>query len=113
MDILGLIKTIQEDWAALSFFFVMGGFWWQAKAWFNKTNKALEVAGDEHTKQMAKLDALSRSIEDLGNQVDSLGKRIDTLDKTVNTMHDELHDHEIKLAVLETSTGRRAGHNGL
>lgn len=95
MDIVELLRTIKEDWALLAFVFGLGGAWIQGKMWFQKTNKILESAVVQHNKQNMSLDSIHEKI-------DHANERLGKVEQTVFKMHEELHEQEIKLAVLET-----------
>jgi hypothetical protein len=96
MDIIELLKTIKEDWALLVFVFGLGAAWFQGKMWFEKTNKILESVGAQHTVQNNSLDLIH-------SKIDRVDDRIGKVEQTVFAMHEELHEQEIKLAVLESN----------
>lgn len=100
MTINDIIQTLQEDWAVLVFFFTMGGIWWQGKEWFKKIEDSLDREGNEHRVQ----GELLNSIHD---KVDNLEDRIAKIENTVVKIHEELHEQEVKLAVLETTASTR------
>jgi hypothetical protein len=95
-----IIQTIQEDWAILVFFFTLGGIWWQGQAWFKKIETSLVRESNDHHGQTAML----RSIHD---KVENLEDRIGKIEETVVRIHEEQHEQEVKLAVLETTAGTR------
>ena len=99
MDILEIINTIKEHWALLVFVFGLGGAWFQGKMWFEQTNKTLSIVGEQHEQQ-------NRSLEGLHTKIDSIDDRLVKVENTVTRMHEELHDQEIKLAVLETTSSQ-------
>jgi chromosome segregation ATPase len=96
MDILEIIKTIKEDWALLVFFFALGGTWWQGKAWFKKLDDTLSRATSQHGEQ-------SKALEEIHTKLDTIDGRIDKLELSTTKMHEELHDAEVQLAVLQNT----------
>jgi hypothetical protein len=96
MDLLEIIKTIQEDWPILVIVFALGGAWWQGKAWFKRIEESLVRENSEHRDQAAMLQAIHDKMENLED-------RTTKIEDTVVRIHDELHEQEIKLAVLETA----------
>jgi peptidoglycan hydrolase CwlO-like protein len=97
MDILAILNVIKNDWAILIFFFSLGAAWLQGKNWFDKVNKTLDSVGVEHKEQ-------TELLSNLHQKVDQLDKRVDSIDSKVSEIHNELHNQEIKLAVLETAS---------
>jgi predicted nucleic acid-binding Zn-ribbon protein len=95
MDIVEILKTIKEDWALLVFFFTLGGFWWQGKAWFKKINETLTQVGADHAQQ-------NKSLAELHIKIDNLDERVDKLELATTRLHEELHDAEVQLAVLQS-----------
>ena len=100
MDTLEIIEMIRKDWPLLVFVFAMGGIWWQGKEWFKKIETSLVRESSEHRGQSEML----RSIHD---KVENLEDRISKIEITVTKIHEEQHDQEIKLAVLETNANTR------
>lgn len=96
MELLELLKTIQEEWALLVFFFTLGGCWWQGKAWFNGVNRKLAAMNDQHNQQ-------GQMLESISHQTCRLTEKVDALEVKVDEIHDKVHEQEIKLAVLESS----------
>lgn len=97
MDILAILNVIKNDWAILIFFFSLGAAWLQGKNWFDKVNRTLDSVGTEHKEQ-------NKLLESLHQKVDQLDGRVDNIDFKVSEIHNELHNQEIKLAVLETAS---------
>ena len=99
MDILEILKTIQEDWLLLLFFFGLGGAWIQGKMWFNRVNYSLSKANDQHSEQ-------NRILTVVKNDLENLKDKVNGIEYTVKSIHEEVHDQEIKLAVLESKKNR-------
>ena len=99
MDILQILKTIQEDWLILLFFFGLGGAWIQGKMWFNRVNYGLSKANEQHSEQNRMLSSVKIDLDHLKNKVSDI-------EYTVKSIHEEVHDQEIKLAVLENRNKR-------
>jgi predicted nucleic acid-binding Zn-ribbon protein len=95
MDIIEILKTIKEDWALLVFFFTLGGAWWQGKAWFKKINETLSEVGAEHAQQ-------NKSLAELHTKIDNIDERVEKLELATTRLHEELHDAEVQLAVLQS-----------
>lgn len=95
-DIIELLKTIKEDWALLVFFFTLGGAWWQGKEWFKKINDTLSSVGAEHAAQ-------NKVLADINTKLDNIDERVGKLEETTTKLHEELHDTEVKLAVLQNT----------
>ena len=95
MDIIEILKTIKEDWALLVFFFTLGGAWWQGKAWFKKINETLSQVGSEHAQQ-------NKSLAELHTKIDNIDERVEKLEIATTRLHEELHDAEVQLAVLQS-----------
>lgn len=100
MTLTDLFSTLQEDWPLLVFVFTMGGIWWQGKYWFKKIETSLTREGGEHHDQSAMLQSIIDKIENLED-------RTTKIEDTVVRIHQELHEQEIKLAVLETVKSNR------
>ena len=96
MNIIEIITTIKEDWALLVFFFTMGGVWWQGKAWFKKLDDTLLKSNSQHGE-------LGKILEEVHSKLDIIDKRINSLETTTTRMHDDLHEAEVKLAVLQNT----------
>ena len=95
MDVLEIFETIQKNWALLIFVFTLGGIWWQGKAWFKKIESSLTRDSADHTNQTAMLQSIHDKIENLED-------RTTKIEETVTRIHEEQHDQEVKLAVLES-----------
>ena len=104
MDIIQIITTIKEDWVLLVFFFTMGGAWWQGKAWFKKLDDTLLKSNGQHGE-------LGKILEEVHNKLDVIDKRINSLEGTTNRMHEDLHEAEVKLAVLQNTQDITDGKN--
>jgi len=100
MDLNEILTTIKNDWAFLMFAFTIGGIWWQGKAWFKKIDSALSREGDEHNSQSAMLQSIHDKIENLED-------RTTKVEEIVTRIHEEQHEQEVKLAVLESTASRR------
>jgi hypothetical protein len=100
MEFLDIIKTIEKDWPLLAFVFALGGVWWQGKNWFKKIEVSLTREGDDHRLQGAMLQSIHDKIENLED-------RTTKIEETVTRIHEEQHEQEIKLAVLETVKTQR------
>lgn len=99
MDILAILKTVQEDWLLLLFFFSLGGAWIQGKMWFNRVNHGLSKANEQHGEQ-------NRILTTVKNDLNNLKEKVSEIDYTVKSIHEQVHDQEIKLAVLESKKNR-------
>ena len=97
MNLLELLKTIQEDWAILVFVFGLGGAWWQGKQWFTGVTEGLNKAISQHDNQTTMLEHIQM-------KTDLLEERFDKVESTVIEIHNKLHEQEVKLAILETVT---------
>lgn len=95
IDLNAIINTIIKDWWLLGFFFTLGGIWWQGKAWFNGIDKKLDDSETIHTQQLAIITALKV-------KVDSMEESIKNIENQLFTVHEEVHDQEVKIAVLES-----------
>jgi hypothetical protein len=95
-DIIELVKTIKEDWALLVFFFTLGGAWWQGQAWFRKLDETLAGVGSQHEEQ-------NTAIAAIGVKLDAIEVRIENLERLTDKIHDELHEAEVQLAVLQNT----------
>jgi hypothetical protein len=96
MNILELLETIESNWPLLAVVFALGGAWWQGAVWFKRVNSALDYANAQHDKHSALLSEIK-------NKSDTLESRIDKIEIIVVQIHEEVHDQEIKLAVLENT----------
>ena len=96
MTLLELVDTIQRDWPLLVFVFMLGGIWWQGKTWFKRLEETLTREGSEHHTQNTMLQSIHDKMENLED-------RTTKIEDTVTRIHEELHEQEIKLAVLETA----------
>lgn len=99
MDILELFKTIQEEWALLVFFFGLGGAWIQGKMWFKGVNESISQANLQHSEQNKILSSVKTDIGYLKDQINDI-------EYTVKSIHEQVHDQEVKLAVLENKNKR-------
>jgi hypothetical protein len=95
MNVLEIFETIQKNWALLVFVFTLGGIWWQGKAWFKKIETSLTRDSADHTNQTAMLQSIHDKIENLED-------RTTKIEETVIRIHEEQHEQEVKLAVLES-----------
>lgn len=96
-DLMHLINTIVQDWWLLGFFFTLGGVWWQGKSWFNGVNAKLADTALTHDEQ-------TRMLSELHNKVTNIEQRVERIDLTLSKVHEEVHEQEIKLAVLESKS---------
>jgi hypothetical protein len=101
MNLLEILKTIQEDWIIIVFVFGLGGAWWQGKTWFKSVNDTLSEVGLQHKEQ-------NKVLENILIKTESLEDRTDKIEQTVNQIHDKVHNQEVKLAVLESVTERKS-----
>jgi septal ring factor EnvC (AmiA/AmiB activator) len=99
MDILQVLKTIQEDWIILLFFFGLGGAWIQGKMWFHRVDKTIREANSQHAEQ-------NRILTSLKSDIGHLKDKVNDIEYTVKSIHEEVHVQEIKLAVLENKNKR-------
>ena len=96
MDIIGLIEFIQGNWVFAGTIFGAGAMWYQGAMWFKKVNYKLEQVGDQHNAQNEKLDSLTISVNEMKHDVSAIKAEL-------MTVHEEVHEQEIKLAVLENT----------
>jgi hypothetical protein len=96
VNIIELLQTIESNWPLLAVVFGLGGAWWQGAVWFKRVNTSLDYANSQHRIQHSMLC-------DIKNKTENLEKRIDKIEIITVQIHEELHDQEIKLAVLETA----------
>lgn len=101
MNLLELLKNVQEDWALLVFVFGLGGAWWQGKTWFKSVNDTLSQVGLQHKDQ-------NKVLENILDKTELLEQRTDKIENVVNEIHDKIHEQEVKLAILETVTERKS-----
>jgi hypothetical protein len=106
MDILELVTMLKKDWPLIAFAFALGGIWWQGKEWFKKIEAALSREGSEHKSQ----DVMLQTIHD---KIENLEDRTTKIEETVIRIHEEQHQQEVKLAVLESSRGRKRNSSQL
>ena len=83
MNLLDIIKTIQEDWAILVFVFGLGGAWWQGKHWFAKVTSGLDKALLQHDNQ-------TNMLEHIQMKTDILEERFNKVESTVNEIHNKI-----------------------
>lgn len=100
MEILDILNSIKRDWPLLVFVFAVGGVYWQGKEWFKKIEESLTREGTQHHDQSVMLQSIHDKIE-------SLEDRTTKIEATVTRIHEEQHEQEIKLAVLETTKSLR------
>ena len=96
MDIIGFIEFVQGNWIYASTIFGAGAMWYQGAMWFKKVNYKLEQVGDQHNAQNEKLDSLTISVNEMKHDVSAIKAEL-------MTVHEEVHEQEIKLAVLENT----------
>jgi septal ring factor EnvC (AmiA/AmiB activator) len=96
MDIIGLIEFVSEHWGYAATIFGAGAMWYQGAMWFKKVNYKLEQVGAQHKSQDDKLDALVVSVNEMKHDVAAIKAEL-------ITVHEEVHEQEIKLAVLENT----------
>lgn len=96
MDIIGLIEYVQSNWGFAATIFGAGAMWYQGAMWFKKVNYKLEQVGDQHNSQNDKLDSLTISVNEMKHDVSAIKAEL-------MTVHEEVHEQEIKLAVLENT----------
>jgi hypothetical protein len=101
------VNTIIQDWWLLAFFFTLGGLWWQGKSWFEGVNKKLGETATTHENQNKIMEGQSEVLQTLTVRVESIHERVERMDSTLSKMHEEVHQQEIKLAVLENITPQR------
>jgi hypothetical protein len=96
MNILELLQTVENNWPLLVFVFTLGGAWWQGAVWFRRVNISLDRANRQHAIQHTMLT-------DIKSKTENLEQRIDKIEIITVQIHEELHEQEIKLAVIETT----------
>ena len=97
MDLLDILKTINEDWKIMVFVFGCGVFYYQGLSWFRKITALLENTGRVHGQQNTTLD-------NIHNKLDALDKRMARIEGNVEILRIENNNQAIKIAVLETQT---------
>lgn len=100
MDIDSILAAIKQDWASVVFFFTAGGVWMQGKTWFESVNKKLAEASTSQKEHQDALDTLS-------TKVDTMTMQLADIHQELTTVHEEVHEQEIKLAVLDAPTKRK------
>lgn len=117
MEIVTLANKIITDWALLIFFFTLGGIWWQIKAWFNKVNSKMEeFVGVEWFETVERRmsetahvhEQQNQMLIELTNKIINIEERVERIDTTLTKVHEEVHEQEIKIAVLESQPRRVA-----
>lgn len=93
-DFITLANTVIREWWLLIFFFTLGGAWWQLKHWFNRVNINMDYAFKEHEAQNQILGILHEKVINIEQDVSDIKKEL-------ITVHEEVHEQEVKLAVLE------------
>ena len=93
-DFVTLANTIIRDWWLLIFFFTLGGMWWQLKHWFGRVNANMDYVSKEHEAQTQILGILHEKVINIEDDVSSIKREL-------STVHEEVHEQEVKLAVLE------------
>jgi hypothetical protein len=94
-DAMHLINTVIQDWWLLGFFFTLGGMYWQGKSWFEGVNKKLSLTSETHDEQ-------NRILDTLHNKIVNIEQRVERMDNLLTKVHEEVHEQEVKLAVLES-----------
>ena len=107
MDIIKLLETVQRDWAIVMLFFALGGAWIQGKMWVEKINKNLDRSTTEHGELCAKIDNVRDDVLGVHNKLDTMETRQLKIESQVEVIHEEIHQQEIKLAVLESKAPQR------
>lgn len=95
IDAMKIINTIIAEWWLLIAFFTAGGVWWQLKTWFHKVNENMSHVTREHQAQNEILTILHSKVVNIETDVCDIKREL-------SKVHEEVHDQEIKLAVLET-----------
>ena len=95
METLSLLDTIIRDWKILAAAFAFGGFFWQAKIWFNKITNLLENTSNTHAAQNVVLDTIHDKIE-------GLDKRLSKMEGSIEMINITNHEQSIRLSVIET-----------
>lgn len=95
METLSLLDTIIRDWKILAAAFAFGGFFWQAKIWFNKITNLLENTSNTHAAQNVVLDAIH-------DKIDGLDKRMSKIEGNLDMVIIDNHEQTVRLSVLET-----------
>jgi galactokinase len=104
MDLLEIITKISEDWIYLSAAFMVGAAWWQGKLWFHKVNVTLDQIVTEHTTHHK---SHSQALEKLASSLEQIDNRMKTIEQNVLSIHEEVHQQEVKIAVLENTRSKR------
>jgi DNA repair exonuclease SbcCD ATPase subunit len=91
-----IINTIIKDWGLLVLFFTAGGTFAMTKAWFKKLDDTLAAVGSQHDVQNVALAGIHAKLE-------AIEVRLDDIERTTDKIHDELHEAEVQLAVLQNT----------
>ena len=110
MDIISILKTIQEDWVIITFFFTLGGAWIQGKSWFDRVNKSLEKSTREQGEMCDKIDTLQDHIQHMSTTLTAIESKQGRIESQVDVISSEIHQQEIKLAVLDSRV--ESNHSG-
>lgn len=92
---MSIVNTVISEWWLIGFFFTLGGIWWQGKSWFDGVNKQLADTTNVHSEQ-------NKILTELHNKINNIQQRVERIDLTLSKVHEEVHEQEIKLAVLES-----------
>lgn len=100
-EAMALINTLIQDWWLLMAFFAAGGIYWQLKNWFDTVNGNMVQVAQQHQQQNDILIKLETKVTNIENDVCDIKREL-------TRVHEEVHDQEIKLAVLENQPRRTA-----
>lgn len=98
-EAMDLINTLIRDWWLLMVFFTAGGIYWQLKSWFDAVNLSMSTVSQQHQEQSDILIRLDTKVANIESDVSEIRREL-------SRVHEEVHNQEIKLAVLETQTPR-------
>lgn len=100
MEAYKLLDTIIREWSLLVAVFGLGAAWWQGRMWFHRVNTNMEQVAVQHAQQ----DELLKQIHEKTHCIDN---RLVKVENTIERMHEEIHQQEIKLAIIESTASTR------
>ena len=95
MDLLEIVRIINEDWKIMVFVFGLGALYYQGKSWFKKLTDALENTANTHNLQ-------NKLLDNINQKLDSLDKRTAKIEGSIEMIKIDNNDQAIRIAVLET-----------
>jgi septal ring factor EnvC (AmiA/AmiB activator) len=117
VEFIEFANRIVREWSLLVLFFTLGTIWWQIKTWFEKVNKKMEEFVSAEWYESVELRMVETSkvhdqqndmLIDLHTKISRIEEKVERIDTTLSKVHDEVHEQEIKIAVLESQPRRAA-----